>query len=39
MNLGIQLIKRVKDLHKLGFVHLDIKPSNIMADKKTNPGK
>lgn len=33
MNLGLQLVQRVKDLHKLGFLHLDIKPSNIMVDK------
>ena len=39
MNLGIQLLERVKELHELGFVHLDIKPSNIMADKRAEPGK
>ena len=33
MNLGIQLVNRVKELHSLGYAHLDIKPSNIMADK------
>lgn len=33
-NLGIQLIQRCKDLHSLGFLHLDIKPSNIMVDSK-----
>lgn len=39
MNLGIQLLERVRELHNLGFVHLDIKPSNIMADKRSEPGK
>ena len=34
MNLGIQLVQRIMDMHKLGFLHLDIKPSNIMVDKK-----
>lgn len=38
MNLGIQLVNRVRELHKLGYVHLDVKPSNIMADKKMDPG-
>lgn len=39
MNLGIQLIHRVRELHNLGFVHLDIKPSNIMADAKEKAGE
>lgn len=33
-NLGIQMIYRIRDIHNLGFLHLDIKPSNIMVDKK-----
>jgi serine/threonine protein kinase len=27
--IGIQLIDRLEVLHKLGFVHLDLKPDNI----------
>jgi len=39
MNLGIQMVERIRELHNLGFLHLDIKPSNVMADKKPKPGK
>lgn len=28
--IGIQLLRRIKTLHSLGFVHGDIKPANIM---------
>ena len=38
MNLGIQIIERVRELHNLGFIHLDIKPSNIMADRREDSG-
>ena len=38
MNLGIQMLNRIRELHSLGYVHLDIKPSNIMADKKMDAG-
>jgi serine/threonine protein kinase len=30
LKLGIQLIKSIRQLHSLGFVHLDLKPDNIM---------
>ena len=30
LKLGIQLIKSIRQLHSLGYVHLDIKPDNIM---------
>jgi serine/threonine protein kinase len=32
--LGIQLITSIESLHNLGFVHCDIKPSNILVGLK-----
>ncbi len=30
IQIGMQLIDRLKDLHTLGFVHMDLKPDNIL---------
>jgi serine/threonine protein kinase len=35
--VGIDLIKSVKELHTLGYVHCDIKPDNIMFDDDFKP--
>ena len=32
----IQLIKQLKELHSIGYIHNDIKPENIMFDKENN---
>ena len=29
--IGIELLKTIEKFHKLGYVHLDIKPDNIIA--------
>jgi serine/threonine protein kinase len=34
--LGIQLINSIESLHNLGFVHCDIKPSNILVGLKND---
>lgn len=31
MSMGIQLVRAVRDLHTLGFIHLDIEPDNILV--------
>jgi serine/threonine protein kinase len=28
--IGMQLVDRLQDLHGIGFLHLDIKPDNIL---------
>lgn len=33
VQIGIQLTKLIRDIHKLGYLHLDIKPDNILIDK------
>ena len=30
VQIGIQLIHRLRDMHQLGFLHLDLKPENIL---------
>ena len=34
LKLGIQLIKSIRQLHSIGYVHLDIKVDNIMLNNK-----
>ena len=34
VQIGIQLTKKLRDLHKLGYLHLDIKPDNILIGKQ-----
>ena len=34
--IGIQLLKRIKDFHELGFIHRDIKPENFVIGLKKN---
>ena len=34
LKIGIQLVKSIRQLHSLGYVHLDIKPDNIMVQNK-----
>ena len=36
LKLGIQLTKNIRELHEAGFVHLDIKPDNLMFDTPVN---
>jgi serine/threonine protein kinase len=33
LQLGIELTKCIRDLHKMGFIHLDIKPDNVVVSK------
>jgi len=32
--IGIQLCKRLRDLHSIGIIHNDIKPDNMLLDPK-----
>lgn len=36
LQIGIQLIRAIRDLHKLGFVHCDLKPNNILTSFKSD---
>ena len=36
LKIGIQLIKSIRQLHSLGYVHLDIKPDNIMVQNEVS---
>ena len=36
LKLGIQLIKSIRQLHSIGYVHLDIKTDNIMFNNKVS---
>lgn len=31
--VGIQLIKHVRDLHRIGYLHCDIKPNNVLSGR------
>jgi serine/threonine protein kinase len=33
--IGIQIYQRLRDLHSIGVIHNDIKPDNLLVDKKT----
>lgn len=33
--IGIQLMERLRDMHSLGFLHLDLKPDNILLNSNT----
>ena len=37
--LGIQILQQINYLHKMGFIHQDIKPDNFVFDKKENKFK
>lgn len=32
LKLGIQMVKNVRELHSIGYVHLDLKLDNLMFD-------
>lgn len=32
LKMGIQLVKSIRNLHDIGYVHLDLKPDNMMFD-------
>ena len=34
--VGSRIVEDLKELHKLGYLHLDIKPDNIMICKETS---
>ncbi len=38
VQIGIQLLERLKDLHSIGYLHLDLKPDNILLGS-TNKSK
>ena len=36
LKLGIQLVKKIRKLHEIGYVHLDLKPDNFMFNNSEN---
>ena len=36
LEVGIQMVKSLRILHSVGYVHNDIKPSNILLDGNLN---
>lgn len=34
LQIGIQMVDRLKTLHEIGYLHLDIKPDNILMGAK-----
>lgn len=36
--IGIELTKTIQEFHEMGFLHLDIKPDNVLIGKR-NEGK
>ncbi|KAL0477699.1 serine/threonine-protein kinase, partial [Acrasis kona] len=39
LRLGIQMIEALEGIHKLGFIHRDVKPSNFVMGPKNNTKK
>lgn len=38
-SIGLQMIKLLKNLHDMNYIHRDIKPTNIMTGKKNSKGE
>ncbi|KAL0490458.1 serine/threonine-protein kinase [Acrasis kona] len=39
LRLGIQMIESLEGIHKLGYIHRDVKPSNFVMGHKSDPRK
>ena len=37
LQVGIQVIKALRDIHQKGFLHLDVKPDNILSAFEVSP--
>jgi serine/threonine protein kinase len=36
VQIGIQLTKQIQNLHSIGYLHLDIKPDNILINRQNH---